>query len=489
MTYPTMEKIHGFKMEDRIMKKLLFVLAAMAAVMVSCKKEHISNPEETTEPTETIMDGYSKVYFDAGLDDANTKTSISGLSVAWSGTETVNIWYKDANGDVQKTAASFESFSGKTAKLSAVIPDTAPKDEFIAEVNGVIDGSGKAPFGTGSNRARYKPSATQTAVAGSFDPSAHAMGARWVYSSEDPIPHFAFKNLTNLLKISVDNQTSYTIDQITLSSSTVFMAANYWNIQDGGSIKIDGSGASGSEVSLSANITPGTSGDYYFVISTKNSSGMVNFADLKLKFKSGIYCREYSNSTPLAMTYNTLATLGSFTLTDAGWTVDESVYAPSGTQWTTSSVKAINSQISSGGAADFNNPIPMAAASPNTALAFVATNATTVNSSGNCIYGSFLFEFYTAATGTGTLTLSLRKQTAAGNMVYVYIDGVEQADKRISLTETATTEYNVTLSVTRGQKISLRYLKNDGSTNPTKNQTLYVYYSSAAHPITWTVTE
>ena len=69
------------------MKKTLnffFAIAALAG-MFSCAKM------EPAEQTSDIPEGYSKVYFTAGV--ADTKTSLNGTALEWQRTtDQVNIW-------------------------------------------------------------------------------------------------------------------------------------------------------------------------------------------------------------------------------------------------------------------------------------------------------------------------------------------------------------------------------------------------------------
>ena len=121
----------------------LTCILATIAIFFSCSKE----PVTSVEPSD-VPEGYTKVYFTAGV---ATKTVVGNISndrtaINWTGTEPINVWYKDANGKANKVAAEFVSFSGTQAQLSALIPNDADMTEFIAEVNGVID-TDKLPFG------------------------------------------------------------------------------------------------------------------------------------------------------------------------------------------------------------------------------------------------------------------------------------------------------------------------------------------------------
>ena len=148
-----------------------FLLFALTVLICSCGKSSVE-----------ISGDYVVIHFKAGTEE--TKATLNGRSVFWTGEETVNIWYKDASGKAASTIASFDSFSGKTAVLSATIPASANMDEFYAEVNGVSD-SNSDRYPWGSNGPRTLVPAEQTAIAGSFDPAAAGMAADVISHSAD----------------------------------------------------------------------------------------------------------------------------------------------------------------------------------------------------------------------------------------------------------------------------------------------------------------
>ena len=465
------------------MKKKTFnyFLAIVAlAGFFSCSKTSVPEGQVSgasqTEQTSDVTERYVKLYFDADMPSdeemplQQTKMAMSGLSVVWQGTETINIWYKDAGGAVQHTAATIESYSGKKAILSAVFPETAPKDEFIAELNGVADDSGKLPFGTDTNRPRVAVPVEQTATLGSFDPAAYAMGARWVGTSGDK-PSFLFKNLTNLLKITVDNNTGKTLKKIVLScnegeaDNLSIVSKNYWNINDNGSVAISGGTVGDKSITLSGNSI--ADGDYYFVISAKNATevnrGNILINNMKLTFYFEQHnFRSYSNTTSLNMGgdgrgYSKMAEIGSFTIGAGDLVKEESVFAPFDTKWTKTFAKT---WYDSG--TFVANQVYEAAANAkpgewtDTPMAYV-TASNKISSYGNFIQGAFTFEFYAAQSGTGILSFSA-KAGAATHTIQILVNDTQVGDA-LTFAEAGTlTSFAPEITVAKGDKIKIKYM-------------------------------
>lgn len=450
--------------------KNLFKLScavAVATMFFSCSKEPIQNG-----PANDVPEGYTKVYFSAGVDE--TKAFVGPKEddktvVCWTGNEPVNIWYKSSEGEVEKVAATFESFNGRNANFSALIPSDANHNEFYAEVNGVSDGSGKIPFGSydgnPTTAARVRVAADQNAVRNSFDPAVAAMGARWVYSKSKPNPTLAFKNLTNLLKISVKNETGKTLNKIVLNNDVMIACNNYWDVDDQGYIKIKGSADYSTQINL--NGTDIEDGDYYFVISKTNNSKMVlKNMTVSFHFTDGTY-RIFSNSAELDMTgYAQCAYIGSFTIKTEDLKND-STFAPFGTSWGTGAVKN----------ADKGNDGKYVATANNGGVAYFTCSE--VNSSGNNIKGKFTFEFYTKDSGTGVLTFNSRGG-AAGHTCSVYVNDNKVGDDITYPNNSEIVNVVRELTVSKGDKISIVY--NNGSSNAY----LFFYFNNASHPITWT---
>lgn len=441
------------------MKNILKINFAIAiiATFFSCAKE------VTPIQDNDIPQGYVKMYFDAGV--VETKALIGSSSdgrtyVHWTGDEAVNIWYKDANDAVAKVAADIESCDGFSVRISALIPEDANMDEFYADVNGVCDAT-KLPFGTiGSSSARNYVPQEQKAVLNSFDPDAASLGARWVRSKSDEIPSFRFHQLTNMLKISLQNNTGKNINKIVLTTSTVLKLKSYWDVDDNGNIKIQSAGTDVTELSLNGEIQSGT---YYFVIPTKSK-----FTDMSITFHytDGSY-RTFTNSTTLEISdYSRCYEIGNFVLNADDLEIDDSTFAPFGTSWDKSAV--VNAVKGSDG--------KYVATASNGEVAYFTCNS--VDTGQNSLKGKFTFEFQTKSTGIGILSF----MTYPGGLTQNHSVSVLVNDKEIKkilysdfLTAQAKLDSNVELEVVKGDKITIQY--NSGSSYAR------LYYDPA---ITWT---
>ncbi|MBP5539131.1 MAG: hypothetical protein J6X69_04790 [Bacteroidales bacterium] len=476
------------------MKKTFNYLLAIVALAgcISCSKTSVpegqvagaSQTEQASDVPETeqasdVPEGYVKLYFDAympsdeEMPQQQTKMAMSGLSVVWQGTETINIWYKDANNAVQHTAATIESYSGKKAILSAVFPETAPKDEFIAELNGVSDAD-KLPFGQDSTRPRVNVSATQTATLGSFDPSAYAMGARWVGTSGEK-PSFRFKNLVNLLKITVDNNTGKTLKKIVLSNDVSIASKNYWSIGNDDTPAITGSTTGSKFITLSGDSI--ADGDYYFVLSTNNNNAgsfTLSNMDLVFWFDDNSIC-PYSNSKSLSLSRGTLSQLGAFSI-ESGDLMNGSSVIPFGTQWKKGAVKAWYDSGKYESGQDYELEATSTASHWMVTPKGLIKSTSGPNQYGNSIPGQFDFRFVVANTGRGTLTYTA-KSGKTTSPVYVTLNDVVQPDGTIDVTED--TEKTVSFDVVKGDEIRIYQSAGTGAGR------IDLYWNSTDTPIKW----
>ena len=460
------------------MKKIfdLTCILATIAIFFSCSKEPVTSVEPSDAP-----EGYTKVYFTAGV---ATKTVVGNISndrtaINWTGTEPINVWYKDANGKANKVAAEFVSFSGTQAQLSALIPNDADMTEFIADVNGVIDPD-KLPFGIYDSQNNIKTAprcevpANQTAVLNSFDPAAAVMGARWVQSESKPTPELTFLHMTNLLKISVKNETGKTLNKIVLNNTTPIANKNYWYIEDSGNRKVEGSADGSKEITLSGNDIK--DGDYYFVISAKcNSTMTLKNLSITFHFSDETY-RTYTNPNEIALGgYTICKSIGDFVVTIESQpdvdepVVDDSTWAPFGTAWG-------NSQISKATALTDQYWYSAKAKSPNVnAIAnFKTTNS--IPTSGNYLQGDFTFEFITKSEGTGVLTFTVQAGSS-GHKSKVFVNDEQKKEFAYPDNSSRHTK-SAELTVKKGDKISIKYNNGSGSVK------LY-FWGSEDNSITW----
>lgn len=458
----------------------LYAIAAFASVF-SCAKMEPVNQEQI------IPDGYSKVYFNAGVAEPESKAVINGTSIEWQGTEEINIWYKDAEGNVTKAAATIESFSGKSAYISAILPDDAPKDEFIAELNGVDGTSGKQPFGSSTSRARYKVATEQTAGANGFDADVFAMGARWKKTDDDTTPHFTFTSLCSMLKFTVTNNANNSINKVTLTCDNSIANSTYWSIRDDGSLSFGSSNNTVyNTVTLNANVESGETKDLYFVISAHSKDGPIKLENMKLTFEfTDERTRQYSNPQPLELGHS-LSYIAAFTINEADLPKDESYYVPFGATWDYTCLAAWNS-------AGFvkGEVYAMSALEPyESAKAFVKANQDITYASKSAYFrgNDSYFEFYAAEAGIGVLTCRIRLNKSATNAApsvctvkkndeVIYELTNTSGDKKIEVKQ-------IEIEVVKGDKITVT-LPADSN-----NENRFVFGASDANggntPYTWT---
>ena len=377
------------------MKRVLYIV--LVTLLCSCSKT------ESGHYSDIVPEGYMKLVFTSDIlsEPLTVKSVLDGRSLNWSGDEEVYIWYKNADGKAAKVLAEFDSVNGTSASLSVLIPQDAGQDEFYAEINGVNDSSASyVPWG--DKGPRVNVNSEQTAVAGSFDPAALALGAFWKKGDSDK-PHFTFCNLHNLLRITIDNQSGKMIDAITLSSSSSMTCKNYWGFKEDGSVKLTYSTAGVNEIKLLGAIGSGKA-SYYMVVPVKNNNGSKFKLDdmhLTIHCQTGEYF-EAHNDIPLEIDINTISSIGGFTITKSN--LNYPYGAPFGTYWGTSFMKAWNtsgfltSQKYTGLATDDTRESVTAEATA------MASTSISYSVSGNeRMNGKYSFEFTAAESGKGTL--------------------------------------------------------------------------------------
>lgn len=421
-------------------------LVSAAFLSVSCAKDAVPGKTE-------IPEGYTEIRFGSELVmDYDGKAVLNGLSTEWTGDEKINVWYQE-NDVTKKVAATMLSHSGKTAYFSIVLPETASKDHLIAEMNASIDGTSKDIF-AGFGARFYVPTA-QAMTAGSFDPKAFSLGADWKETGTDTTPHFTFRPLPNLLKITVTNNTSKAINEIVLNNDIALSGKNNWNFFSGYLAVVSNTDEK-TYISLSGELPAGETKDYYFAIMQKNnlSSGKLSkLTNMSLTFNlAGHFTRVFSNSTPLQMEYSSIATLGSFSIEEKDLVKDESTLAPFGTTWSIGFIKEWYKVFQSGvwyhnAAADAPNETVMASV--------LSRQGTGPNNTGSRITGAYEFEFYAAEAGTGILTFT-SQGGGSGHKVNVCVNNetkhtLEYSDNSTKLTQ------SYELTVSKGDKISIVY--------------------------------
>ena len=338
--------------------------------------------------------------------------------------------------------------------MSIIIPEDASQDEFYAEINGVNDESlAYVPWGEKGPRVIVKQE--QTIVAGSFDPAALALGAKWTKGDSEK-PHFIFHNLHNLIKITIDNQSGKTIDRIVLSSSSNMVCKNYWSFKDDGSVKLTYSAGTTKEIKLLGAIGEGKE-SYYMVVPVKNNNGSkFKLDDMHLT----VHCQtgehfEAHNSTTLEIDANTICSIGTFTITKSN--LNYPYGAPFGTYWGTAFMKAWNNtgfvakQSFTGLASEDTREVVTAQA---TALTSASINSA---ASGNeRMVGKFSFEFVAAQTGKGLLSF-WSKPGSVGQICNVNNNG--QTVHQITYESTSYILTSVIIDVEAGDVIKIQFGK------------------------------
>ena len=407
----------------------------------------------TKVDTEPIPEGMVKLVFTA--DVLQTKTSLDGNIVKWTGDEQIDVWYQTADGKIASSKAVFESFSDSNASLSVIIPADADRNEFYAGVNVELSGSTWVDkVFTVSNRSH------QIAYANDYDSSCTAIGARWAKSGNNDKAHFRFKNLHNLLKITINNQTGKTIDKITLYSEDILACSNSWSVDSDGADVFEYIEGEDTFIELVGSVGAGTS-SYYFIVPVKNSDANKFVLDdmcLNIHFTTSEYY-QVSNSKILELGDNTICSLADFNLTKAKLTYPYG--APFGTYWGTSFIKSWNtagwtSREQYTGLASYDTREVV------TAIATASSSAQIYpNKSGNeRMTGQYTFQFIAAESGRGELSF-WSQAGATKHTASVLKNGAIVHNLTFSSTGSQFTSHEI--DVEAGDMISIIYNDTSGS--------------------------
>ena len=173
----------------KIMKKILFWSAAALFVAVSCNKiENDAPVMESSVPS-----------FVASVDGADTKTVIDGKKSYWDGVEGIRVFDgKVANGKVYEATVQ-KSQTAKFVEKDASVGISG--DDYLAVYPQGPAGSVTWDGNVASPAKKFWLSGEQTAVAGSYDPSAHVA----VAYTEAGNNVLEYKNVTALVKVTVAN--------------------------------------------------------------------------------------------------------------------------------------------------------------------------------------------------------------------------------------------------------------------------------------------
>jgi len=288
----------------------IIFLAVAAATMLSCTKEI----QEASQPTVQMKE----FRFNAGFDDS--KTVLDGMTVNWDISDIVRVYYKYYDGKDLKTSsseASIASAEGNKAVFVVSLPQTVLLDTLYS----VYNPNSGSPYewenaGKGTTRARVEFNTVQNAVKGSFDRKAVPMVSRWINSGDDKAV-FRYSILSGLLKLEINNQSSFTVDSVVFRNSSDLIGKYYWGYAPGTDSVVTTLSTKNNWVKISGPIDG--SGLYYISLPYNKAA----YSDISLSFYSGNRVRTMKNPVPLTVNCNKIYTFGRFNVTDS-WFQDGS---------------------------------------------------------------------------------------------------------------------------------------------------------------------
>lgn len=179
------------------MKRIL-LFASAALLFAGCAKENITpteNPDNSQKGDITLSFSASQTGFGTKAAIGETTTDAGGAkstAINWQSTDKISV-FDGANENCQFSTKNFSTetttsctFEGTVTKLATDYTAVYPYTESAKISEGVISG--------------VTLPATQTAVAGSFDPKAALMAAKTVSGGRE----LAFKNLVGHVKVTTD---------------------------------------------------------------------------------------------------------------------------------------------------------------------------------------------------------------------------------------------------------------------------------------------
>ena len=179
------------------MKRIL-LFASAALLFAGCSKENLTpteNPDNSQKGDITLSFSASQTGFGTKAVIGETTTDAEGAkstAINWQSTDKISVFdgdYKNcpfSTKDFSTETPTSCTFEGNVTKLAADYTAVYPYTEGAKISEGVISG--------------VTLPATQTAVAGSFDPKAALMAAKTVEGGRD----LAFKNLVGYVKVTTD---------------------------------------------------------------------------------------------------------------------------------------------------------------------------------------------------------------------------------------------------------------------------------------------
>ncbi|MDY5303083.1 MAG: fimbrillin family protein [Candidatus Cryptobacteroides sp.] len=179
------------------MKRIL-LFASAALLFAGCSKENLTpteNPDNSQKGDITLSFSASQTGFGTKAVIGETTTDAEGAkstAINWQSTDKISVFdgdyknYPFSTKDFSTETPTSCTFEGNVTKLAADYTAVYPYTEGAKISEGVISG--------------VTLPATQTAVAGSFDPKAALMAAKTVEGGRD----LAFKNLVGYVKVTTD---------------------------------------------------------------------------------------------------------------------------------------------------------------------------------------------------------------------------------------------------------------------------------------------
>lgn len=226
----------------------MYFLAALAVIAAGCAKEAKTPAVEEFEETPEVVIEPSSVVFTAGID---TKAVLDGSDVKWVAGDAITIW----NGSAAAEFTTADSGASATFTTAGAFAETGTYTALYPH-------DGSADFSDPAAVATTLP-ATQTAVAGNFDPAANLAVASSNTTS------LTFYNLVSYLKFTVPTGMD---DLISVSfsgnSSEKVAGAATVNV---GTKALTATGTGSETATLSGPFTAGST--YYLAIAPQTFTG------------------------------------------------------------------------------------------------------------------------------------------------------------------------------------------------------------------------
>ena len=288
--------------QTMLMKKIL-LFASAALLFAGCAKENITpteNPDNSQKGDITLSFSASQTGFGTKAAIGETTTDAEGAkstAINWQSTDQISV-FDGANENCQFSTKGFNAdapsctFEGNVTKPAIDYIAVYPYTESATISDGVISG--------------ISLPATQTAVAGSFDPKAALMAAKTVSGGRE----LAFKNLVGYVKVTTD----FECKQIELcaASGEALAGAGTITFTDGTPSFALGEGATKITLRPEGEGTTIAAGTYYIAVPATTLAAGWNISFTATDDK--VYSRK--GAKPIQFKTNTVINLGTIYLND-----------------------------------------------------------------------------------------------------------------------------------------------------------------------------